>query len=802
MFRTSLSCSIGLVAALAFAANSRAAGDGPANPHKLGGGLRQLAEWHGAEVTPLPEARRLNAVQQRIAENPRIQSDGGERVVADVRLDGTVPPAAVQTVLEGLGCTVLAVEAPGRPAAPKGVLSIYMPVRQATAIIGVAGVQSVVLVHRPWHHVGVVTSQGVKAMGANLVQKMTANGVTIDGTGISVGVLSDSYDLTPPHAKGEVKLDDLPGLGNKKHPVPVVIPEGGEGNPNEFETDEGRAMLQIIHDVAPGAALAFFTTGDTTGSFAANIRALRGDATAHCDVLVDDVGFPDEPYFSVGVVEQAVQDVVTSTTLPGKKVIYYSAAGNASDLGYEADFSPISNTLARNGQAGTNNLQLSQVPSNLTVGGFHNFTPGNGINIAQKIIVTGTPVEIDLQWDDLFNNSKVTSDFNLLVFDDKGVYQGSLSGTDNNFTTDQPMELVDLNPGPKGAAKTYQLAITAAVSGTSQHLRYIPNTDGGLDGTYLQMAVPTIVGHSGARDGDGVGAYYFKDLSAPESFSSWGPVTLYFDDQGIRLAPNALEVRKQPTISAPDGVATSMPFFRPFFGTSAAAPHAAGIAALLLQAKGGPGSLTALQMRTALQQTSLPHNLNPLTSVATAQDGGGAGTVTVTGMGDDSNVASDSPTFFTVAFTGPAGSSLQTLTIDLGLAKLDFDLSKAKGFPFTVGNVTGGVSTTVTSALKTGKKSDVHGKLILTFSAFPAGGTLQFGIDRDMVSTHAGGNAAYELANGTTSATILPPAGGAAVTVTGAFANDISAASADVYSPADGYGFINAQAALTYLLQH
>jgi hypothetical protein len=58
-------------------------------------------------------------------------------------------------------------------------------------------------------------------------------------------------------------------------------------------------MMQIIHDIAPGADLAFYTAFYSEQDFANGILAL---AAAGCKVIVDDVSYFDEPFFQNGVV--------------------------------------------------------------------------------------------------------------------------------------------------------------------------------------------------------------------------------------------------------------------------------------------------------------------------------------------------------------------------------------------------------------------------------------------------------------------------------------------------------------------
>lgn len=155
--------------------------------------------------------------------------------------------------------------------------------------------------------------------------------------------------------------------------------------------DEGRAMLQIAHDVAPAARLCFATADTGELGFAANIRAL-GDPKGTCraDTEADDVFYFDEPFFSDGPIAQAVDDVAK------QGVSYFSSAGNQGDpSAWAADVH-----LVPASRAAGSGLDFSQVPTELYNGGFQDMKPGRGIDISQTLTVASGGGIFDLQWND------------------------------------------------------------------------------------------------------------------------------------------------------------------------------------------------------------------------------------------------------------------------------------------------------------------------------------------------------------------------------------------------------------------
>ncbi|MBS0377047.1 MAG: S8 family serine peptidase [Proteobacteria bacterium] len=584
-------------AAVSAALSLLAVSNAQAEPAALGSGLREISAAYDGNSTKLPAILKLHLADR--TGNPMVR----------VRL---APGADADAVLAKLAAAGFRLKA--RSQIMPHLVEGYLPLAKIHEAAAISGIGSLAAIHRPMRNVGLVTSQAVALEKADLAQQ---NGY--DGTGIKLGALSDSFDactVCSTHAADDVASGDLPAAG-----VTVL-----EDAPSGSGEDEGRAMLQLVHDIAPGSQLAFATAFTSEIDFANNILALRSKFGA--DVIVDDVYYYDEPMFSDGILAQAVNIVNQSGGA------YFASAGNNGLEAWEDNYRPISFAKAEKLMAsGGGNLQLDQIPPALRPQSFHNFNGTGPVSITQHVTVAGDSV-IDLQWDEPFYLGKVQTDYNIYIFDANGNWlDPNTSPTtyntfDNNIQTDAALELAELLPVPGnivGGANVgdYQILIGSMNGGPAKHLKYIAENT--LAVSERQNA-PSIAGHAAASGGIGVAATYYAIPSFPEDFSSSGPVTILFDTQGNRL--KAPDVRQVPQLTAADGVDTT--FFPPggsdpdgtgwpnFFGTSAAAPDAAAVAALTLQAAGGSGSLNPRALYQVLEQTATPLPVPNVRSVSGA----------------------------------------------------------------------------------------------------------------------------------------------------------------------------------------
>jgi hypothetical protein len=495
------------------------------------------------------------------------------------------------------------------------VVSGRVPIDALNAVAANAGVQNVrpVFAHT---RAGIVTSQGDRAQ-----RSYRARGIFgVDGRGVRVGILSDSFGcLTGPIFDGQLFSTTADDIQSHDLPRDIKILDDLQGDDCNDALDEGRAIGQIIHDVAPGASLAFHTAFRSEADLAQGIIDL---ANAGSKIIIDDVIYYDEPMFQDGIVAQAVD------TVKARGVAYFSSAGNDARASYESPFRK-SNSVGESGVR-------------------HNFGTRQQLDPMQTITVTDQADElVMLNWDEPSRSAggaASRSDVDIIYYDLNGdpipfcddpseplVCQ--LPGVDRNIGGDavEFSEILNFS----GADVDVQLSIELFKGPTPGYLKYVyfdlgagtifideHDTQSGASYGHAIAAGAAAVGAAGWYNTAAWGSPFHGADCVPaclEPFSSAGGVPILFDKSGKRL--RSAQVRQKPNVTGPDG-GNSTFFFSPlmtnvpgstevdafpnFFGTSASAPHVAAIAALMIdkQNRARRAALSPDRIYKVLQETA------------------------------------------------------------------------------------------------------------------------------------------------------------------------------------------------------
>ena len=438
---------------------------------------------------------------------------------------------------------------------------------------------------------GSVTSEAVRAMFVDLARSRYSN---INGTGITVGIMSDSFDCDGNQAQIDIQTGDLPPFSR----INVLA----DLTPGDSCIDEGRAMMQLVYDIAPGVNFAFHTAFRGQADFATGIRAL---ADVGCQIIVDDVGYFAELMFQDGIISQAVNEVAS------RGVSYFTSVGNSGNAAWVGETGFRNSNLFQDGFGQFHSFGLDSDGNHVIFQPFE-IKRTSGVRLRSEIVL------FLCQWDEpgisTTGAGGSRSEVDIYVVDENGFILSSdpFTNIGNDPTEIVAFDTFDFAASGNSGLVTAYVAIAVKEGPPPAYMKIVSTSQGVFN--FTDGTEATNIGHANTATGASVGAAYYRQTPAygvsppkAESFSSFGGTPIFFDKDSNRLP--AREIRRQPRFTGPDGTKTT--FFgdstNNFFGTSASAPNVAAVAALMMQLQTDrmtPNELFQILDSSAIDMTS------------------------------------------------------------------------------------------------------------------------------------------------------------------------------------------------------
>ena len=507
-------------------------------------------------------AARAEAAGQRLAANTPLRTfpqelegmiaarelrltDGGEVQVYIIVDDTSV---GARKALEALGARIEQVEKNAR------IVQAQVPTGSLRQIADLPGVRTVRLPDYGFVQAGSVTTEGDAVMGSDNVRTTYA----VDGTGVKVGVISNGVGGLSA-SQGSA---DLPAVDTATCNITAVDPTTTGA--------EGTAMLEIVHDIAPGASLMFgnFSTVaglGTTLEFNAAVNCLANNA----DVVVEDIGwFGVGPYDGTSLVSVNSANALNG---PGPIKGYYNAVANHANKHYQGSYVDSGFDFF----------------SGLEVWDAHEFDvtgePKGTKNALGTVPLPFNRIKVDgnktalisLVWSDPWGTS--SNDYDLFIGDGVNISPCRLDVQDGIGGNDYPTEF-------------------CAFTNVSNSAQFFDIFIGNRNGAAAPVTFDLFCITECLNLGNGNNLDFNTEGSSVPNGSDAGgtPVPVVSVGAVRHSSPNTIEPvssrgltedgRLKPDVVAPDGVSVTGNggFGSPFLGTSAAAPHVAGVAALLV----------------------------------------------------------------------------------------------------------------------------------------------------------------------------------------------------------------------------
>ena len=241
--------------------------------------------------------------------------------------------------------------------AQTGIIQAQIPIDRLEAAGSAPAIGRIRRPDYPLRNTGSVTTAGDTVLRASLARF----NYPVTGAGTRVGVISDGVEgLSLSKASGNLPASVNYTTCNVVPQSPISAGAGAEGT----------AMLEIVHDLAPGAELWFGHFGYGFGGTSLDFQAAVNCLAANTDVVVDDIGFFNNgPYNGNGPVSVNASNARNGS---GPIRAYVNAVGNQALSHYQETY------VDYNGSGSLANVHLfssTSRPSTPAVSGLTRRTP-------------------------------------------------------------------------------------------------------------------------------------------------------------------------------------------------------------------------------------------------------------------------------------------------------------------------------------------------------------------------------------------------------------------------------------------
>jgi subtilase family protein len=509
----------------------------------------------------------------------------GDQVLVEVRLDSDEVSDPALSIFTNHGATI-------RNSMSANLHEVWIPSNRLRELAAESSVTHITPARVARHVAGSKTSEGVAAGNADYWQTFNP---AYTGTGVTIAMI-DGYDKTkvaslqtsgdwPPTAR--LSCFDLENIATNPPYAASSCTASGFGSQGD---PHGNATMEIAYDVAPGATYRAYdtvTVGDWYSAIrdAANVNAVGGSLGAvKANVISASLAAPLDGIGDGTAIPGSIAEAAGFARNRGLLVV--NAAGNERENHWGGLFQLASGGSGFHTWSGSNTL--------------YNFF---GMGNSAYCIPSGTAILVQMYWNNWLKSGThyvANHDYGLYLYQNVGSagtpnwVSVAFSDFSQNGGVDQtPQEFIQyttttgITTGGCSTNTSVYAVVVVRNAGTTanDNLQVFADAENSTASYPLNYQV-TARSLDFPADSPNVFSIAAIDVAnasnnPQEPFSSEGPVLA--SGGGIPTTIAATDPNLKPNVASFDHVTTVTYGASSFYGTSAATPHAGGMAALFMQ---------------------------------------------------------------------------------------------------------------------------------------------------------------------------------------------------------------------------